>query len=659
MAATRPGARAAAYLIAASLACAPGCGSDTSSATATAEAPSSASAPSASGRLAVPSAKANPTFTRDVAPIVFDNCAPCHHDGGAAPFPLISYADVRRRADEIVEMTGKRLMPPWPPVQGHGRFKGERRLADAQIETLARWAQIGTPEGTAGDLPPAPASHRGGWPLGAPDLVLTPDEGWTLPTGGGDVFRNFVVRVPIDRPRFVRALDLQPGHAHIVHHANVLVDESGVGRQRDAREPGVGFSGMDLEIASDRFSPDSHFLFWKPGTPADGAAQTIPWPIEPGTDLILNLHLRPSGRPELVRPSVGVYFTDEAPSQFPMLLQLERDGALDIPAGATAFTVTDELTLPVPVKVLAVYPHAHYLGREVQGIARLPDGTTRWLIHIADWNLDWQAVYDLAEPLSLPAGTVLSMKWVYDNSRANERNPHDPPQHVVAGNRASDEMAHLWIQVLPQRREDLVQLQDALMRARLRKYPGDFVGHANLGSLLLTAGRVDEALVHFRAAVTARPDHSAARNNLGTALRAAGQTAQAMAELSAVARADPSYLPARYNLATMLMASGRAAEAIPHLRAVVGANAADATALNDLGSALAMTGRLREAAAAFEQSLRHRPDNAHAHYNLGLIAARGGRIPEAEAHFERAHEIDPSDKEIEDALEQARAARRK
>ncbi len=600
-----------------------------------------------------------PTFTRDVAPIVMGNCAPCHHDGGAAPFPLIAYDDVRRRADEIVEMTGKRLMPPWPPVEGHGRFKGERRLTNAQIETLARWAQQGTVEGAAGDLPQAPAFHRGGWALGPPDLVLTPHEGWILPTGGGDVFRNFVVPVPIDRPRFVRALDLQPGHAHVVHHANVLVDESGVGRDRDAQEPGAGFSGMDLEIASDRFSPDSHFLFWKPGTPAEGVAQTIPWSIAPGTDLILNLHLRPSGSAELVRPSVAVYFTDEAPTQFPMLLQLERDGALDIPAGVADFTVMDELTLPVPVKVLAVYPHAHYLGREVRGIARLPDGTTRWLVHITDWNLDWQAVYDLAEPLSLPAGTVLSMTWVFDNTRANERNPHDPPQRVVAGNRASDEMSHLWIQVLPERREHLAQLQDALMRARLRKYPGDFVGHANLGSLLLTAGRTDEALVHLRAAVEARPDHAAARNNLGTALRAAGRVEQAAAEFTAATRADASYLPAHYNLATMLMASGRPAEAIPHLRRVVRANAADATALNDLGSALAMTGRMREAAAAFEQSLRHRPDNAHAHYNLGLIAARGGRMADAEVHFLRAHEIDPSDRDIEEALKQARAGRAK
>ena len=105
-----------------------------------------------------------------------------------------------------------------------------------------------------------------------------------------------------------------------------------------------------------------------------------------------------------------------------------------------------------------------------------PDGSTDWLVHIADWNLDWQAVYELATPLSLPRGTVISMRWTYDNSARNDRNPHNPPQHVTAGNRASDEMSHLWVQVLPERREDLPLLQEALMRARLRNIPGRLRG---------------------------------------------------------------------------------------------------------------------------------------------------------------------------------------
>ena len=596
------------------------------------------------------------TFTRDVAPIVFTHCAPCHHDGGAGPFPLLSYADVRRRARQIVKVTGARVMPPWPPVEGHGTFKGERRLDTAQIATLARWVELGAVEGAGADLP-APPVFATGWPLGTPDLVLTPDRAWTLPAEGGDVFRNFVLPVPLSRQRFVRAIEIRPGNARILHHANALPDRSGVGRQRDAADPEPGFAGMDLEIASDRFEPDSHFLFWKPGTPAEATADPIPWAIEPGADLILNLHLRTSGKPEQVRPSLGLYFTDRAPTRFPMLLQLEHDGALDIPAGAASFTVTDELELPVAVQVLAVYPHAHYVAREVQALARRPDGSTEWLVHIAEWNLDWQAVYEMAKPLSLPRGTVISMRWTYDNTARNERNPHSPPQRVIAGNRASDEMSHLWLQVLPERREDLPLLQEALMRARLRKYPGDFVANANLGALLLSANRTDEAVRHLQDALAARPDHAAARNSLGTALLAAGRPIEAIDNFTQVVRTSPDYLAAHYNLGNALLAAGRPAEAIAQFEFVLGRTPQDAAALSDLGSALAMSGRLQEARSALERSLAINPANAKAHYNLGLIAAQAGRLADAEAHFERALEIDPSDPDIAQALAQARAAR--
>ena len=457
--------------------------------------------------------------------------------------------------------------------------------------------------------------------------------------------------------RFVRAIEIRPGNARILHHANALPDRSGVGRQRDAADAEAGFEGMDLEIASDRFEPDSHFLFWKPGTPAETESDPIPWAIEPGTDLILNLHLRTTGKPEPVRPSLGLYFTDRAPTRFPMLLQLEHDGALDIPAGAASFTVTDELELPVAVKVLAVYPHAHYVAREVRAVARRPDGSTEWLVHIADWNLDWQAVYQLATPLSLPKGSVISMRWTYDNSARNERNPHTPPRRVTAGNRASDEMSHLWIQVLPERREDQPVLQEALMRARLRKYPGDFVANANLGALLLSANRTDEAVRHLQEALATRPGDPAARNSLGTALLASGRVAEAIGAFTEAVRLSADYLPAHYNLGNALLAAGRPTDAIAQFEYVLERTPQDAAALSDLGSALAMTGRMPDAQRALERSLAVNPTNAKAHYNLGLIAAQAGRMADAETHFERALAIDPSDQDIAQALAQARAAR--
>ena len=132
-----------------------------------------------------------------------------------------------------------------------------------------------------------------------------------------------------------------------------------------------------------------------------------------------------------------------------MLLQLDRDDVLDIPAGDENFVVEDSLTLPVDVEALGVYPHAHYLGKDMQAWAMLPNGQKKWLVWIRDWDIDRQSVYRYREPVYLPKGTVLHMRYLYDNSAANPRNPHDPPFRVRAGNRSEDEMAHLWLQVLP------------------------------------------------------------------------------------------------------------------------------------------------------------------------------------------------------------------
>src|SRR5260370_17526807 len=175
---------------------------------------------------------------------------------------------------------------------------------------------------------------------------------------------------------------------------------------------------------------------------------------------------------------------------------------LDIPAGSKDFLVIDGLTLPVDVDVLAIYPHAHYLGKDLLAIATLPDGTLKTLIHIPDWNLNWQAVFRYAQPVRLPKGTMISMKFHYDNSEDNVRNPNDPPQRVVGGNRAVDEMAHLWLQLLPQTSSEATVdprplLPKAMSPHNLLKNPEDFDAHYNLAALLMGRGELAEAIVPF------------------------------------------------------------------------------------------------------------------------------------------------------------------
>jgi tetratricopeptide (TPR) repeat protein len=590
------------------------------------------------------------TFTKDIAPILFQNCAECHHPGGPAPFSLMSYQDAKKRGKQIVGVTESRYMPPWLPAPGYGDFIGARRLTDQQISVLKAWVEQGSVEGSASDLPPAPRFHEG-WQLGQPDLVVQMPRPYTLPASGTDVFRNFVIPVPVTSPRYVKAVEILPGNKQVVHHANILVDRTQWFRRLDAQDDEVGFPGMDIRVESESFEPDSHFLFWKPGTPGAAEPEDMTWRLDKGTDLILNMHLQPSGKPETIQPSIGIYFSDRPPTRFPMLIQLENDGALDIPPGKRDFLVSEDYQLPMDVDVLGVYPHAHYLGKDIQAYTTLPDGTKKWLIWIKDWDINWQAVYRYREPVFLPKGTTISMRYTYDNSADNVRNPNRPPKRVTAGNRSADEMAHLWLQVLPRSREDQrLVLQESLMRHRLQKYPNDFTAHFNLGAALQSLGRLDEAATFYRRALAIRPEDAAAHNSLGTLLQTAGRLEEAISEYNAALRAQPGYVNAHYNLGTSLLSLGRADEAVKHFQEVLRLGPEDADAYNDLGTALAMQGDLTQAAAQFERALRIAPNHANAHYNLGKVFAIQGNLAQAAAHFEQTVSGDPQNADAHNDL---------
>jgi tetratricopeptide (TPR) repeat protein len=582
------------------------------------------------------------TFNHDIAPLVHRHCAPCHRPGEAGPFSLLTYADVKKQSEQIVEVTGTRYMPPWPPEPGHGDFVGSRRLSDADIDLIRAWVKAGAPEGSPAERKPLPRFTEG-WQLGPPDLVLELDAPYTVPAEGTDVFHNFVLSVKVKGVRYVRAMELRPGDKRVVHHANVLVDRTGSARRQDAREAGPGFSGMDVELESSRFEPDSHFLFWKPGTAAVAEPDDMAWAVDADTDLVLNLHLQPSGKPERIRPVLGLYFTDRAPTRFPMLVQLEHDGALDIAPGRTDFAVTDHYDVPVDVSLLGVYPHAHYLGHDVRGWATLPDGRRQDLIWIRDWDMNWQGVYRYASPVFLPRGSRIEMRIQYDNSVDNPRNPSVPPRRVQAGNRAVDEMGHLWLQLLPGSPEERVVLQEALMRRRLEKYPGDFVAHANLAAALESRGRAEEALQEYAQALRARPGSAAVHNNVGGLLQSLGRENEAMEAYREAVRADPDYVSARYNLGNAFVVRGAFAEAVEQYQQVVRLRPDDAAALANLGGALLALGRTGDAVSSLERAVALQPESLNARFNLARALIAQGRLTDALAQLEAAHRLAPED----------------
>ena len=550
------------------------------------------------------------TFNRDIAPIIFRSCSTCHHPGEAAPFSLLTYTDVKKHARQIVEVTRLRVMPPWLPEPQELKFADQLRLPAAEIDLIAHWVEQGATEGNPADLPPQPKFVEG-WRLGKPDLILTATKPLTLPPQGTDTYWNFIFPVPIQETRWVKAVEIRPGDKRYVHHANILVDRAGASRMREG-EPGAGFGGMEIRIESQVFDPDSHLLFWKPGTVPYVEPEGMELRLDKGTDLVLNTHLQPSGKPEVIQPSIGLYFSSHPATKQPMLLQLENDVKLDIPAGDKNFRVSDDFVLPVDVDLMAIYPHAHYLGKDIQAFATLPSGKKETLIHIPHWNLNWQAVYRYAEPVRLPKGTTVSLRYTYDNSDENPLNPNHPPTRVQGGNRSRDEMCHLWLQVLPVnfdagKGDPRMALQEALARHNVEKDPSDFEAHYNLASMLQAKDDLNGAIREYQQSVSLRPDDATGNNALGAALVAQGNPARAAEFLRKAIQARSDYFDAHYNL----------------------------------GLALAGQDDFAGAAEEFQLALRLRPDDAGAEANLGVALAQMGRFGEAKAHLERALEIDP------------------
>ncbi len=427
------------------------------------------------------------TFSRDVAPIIFDHCTSCHRPGEAAPFPLISYEDARRRARLIASITETGIMPPWKAAPGDYEFKGDRRLSAADIDTLRRWADAGAPEGDPALLPPTPA-FVDGWQLGRPDLVVSMKDPFSVPASGRDIYRNFVVPLNLTEDRWVKAIDFRPSARDVVHHSLFFLDTSGAARLRDELDPQPGFRGaMGLAGAGggrDALMRLFAFIGRGGATPDDVAAiervggnlggwalggQPHPLPeglayfLPRGSDLILSTHFHPSGRIEEESSTIGLYFADQAPTRaFTPIALPPLFGALTgmvIPAGEKRFTISDSFVLPVDVRAFAVGGHAHYLGREMTLTATTPDGATKTLFAINNWDFSWQEQYQFKNFVPLTKGTRLDVSISYDNSADNPRNPTSPPRRVSWGEQSTDEMGGIGLLVVANSDDDLLQLR--------------------------------------------------------------------------------------------------------------------------------------------------------------------------------------------------------
>ena len=567
------------------------------------------------------------TFNKDIAPIVWTRCASCHRPGEIGPFSLLTFEDVSRRASQIAAVTSRRIMPPWKPEAGKGEFQDERRLTDRELESLQQWIASGAAEGDAADLPAMP-NWKDGWRLGVPDVVVRMPEPYTVPEGGPDVFRTFVIPIPVAGPRYVRALELRPGNARVVHHANLGVDRTRSSRQLDARDAEPGYSGS---MERDARYPEGQLLGWTPGQAPHPVPDGTQWRLEPGSDLVVQLHLQPTGKPEAVQVTVGLFFTDTAPTQTPIGLRLGSE-TIEIPPGAREHIVSDQYELPVDVVVVAVQPHAHYLARRMEAKAALPDGTTRSLIVINDWDFRWQDVYRYAVPFVLPKGTTISMRYTYDNSGGNPRNPHVPPARVVWGQNTSDEMGDFWIQVIPRSSHDEAILNEDFRRKAhsedlaaytklLQGDPANPLRHDAVASLYLDAGQMEDAIAHYRQSLRLNDESAPTHYNLGFALSARGRRDEAIVQFREALRIDPDYAQAHNNLGALLQVIGQPDQALDHYRRAVALRPDNIESRANLGQLLSNQGRVSEAADQFREALALRAEHPQALAGLAWIRA--------------------------------------
>ena len=584
------------------------------------------------------------TFARHVAPIVFKKCATCHHPGEAAPFNLLTYDDVRRRANQIVDVTQSRFMPPWLPTDGHGKFVGDRRLADQDVHVIQEWVSGGMPLGDESEMPSAPV-FSSGWQTGTPDLVLeTPP--YTLSSEGRDEFRNFVVPIQLDLPRWVRSIELRPDNPRVTHHARLGVDSLSESTRRDAEDNEPGYAGMAW--AQD---PDGQLVIWTPGIVATGGQPRVAWRLYPNTILVLHTHMQPSGKPEVIKFRIGIHFAQETPDTFPVMLRIGSCN-IDIPPGASRHVVTDEYVLPIEVDLHTIFPHAHSHCTDLHVVAERPDGSREPLISIERFDENWHDCYRYQHPVRLSRGTRLISTFAYDNSAGNIRNRNHPPRRVVYGSNAEDEMADVYLQVTAVQADQRavlmehykryeMQSQIVGFRKSLEVYPENPWIREGLATYLFGSGKPGDAIAVLEQRLKTGPPAIFPMVSLGMCRLASREYSRAESELRSALKMDREYPLAWLGLAKALTGQKNVEQAEQAYRRALELAPALSEARLNLADLLMQRGQLEEAAAVCSAAMNDSPNAADACLKMAEIRAKERRYDESLKYNTEARRLAP------------------
>jgi len=419
-------------------------------------------------RSADPAAPANPTFSKDIAPIFQAKCQNCHEPDSIAPMPLVTYEETRPWVRSIKARVSSRQMPPWHIDRSVGvqKFKNDMSLTDAQIDTIVKWVDDGAPRGNPADMPPPkPVATSLYWQgerdgYGPPDIVVKSGER-TMPALHQDEWWRPLVDIPgLTEPRWVRMVEIRPSNIQgrkILHHSiayQVLSPENVDAVNSGTLRGAGGAAPAGAPAVDDRVNRRPSLMEWAIGKGYDRYMDGTGKLIMPGEKISWDQHIHAAGEPITAGSELGLwlYPKGEEPKKRSYLIGFtglkNGPGALDIPPNQVAhtegFTVLRENTI-----ITNFQPHFHLRGKAMLVEAILPTGGTQVISYVQDFNFNWMTNYIFADDAApaFPKGTIIHVTAFYDNTKANKSNP-DPDQWVGYGDRTVDEMAHAWMNVV-------------------------------------------------------------------------------------------------------------------------------------------------------------------------------------------------------------------
>jgi hypothetical protein len=413
---------------------------------------------------------ADPTFAEDVAPILYKNCTTCHHPGGLGPFSLLDYEGAKAKTDEMHDAVEARYMPPWHAEGPHGVFRNDRRLSDADRQTILRWIEAGAKPGDLSKLPPKP-EYPAAWAMGTPDAIVTMPVEFTVPASGTVEYQYFEMPTNFTEDKWVQAIEIMPGAREVVHHVLVYakvppvpgaVPAAPVPRPAGTPAPQPLFirnrahalppepPRLDTLHAPPR-QLGALIASLAPGMTVMEFPQGTAMRVRAGTVLTFQMHYTAHGHEMKDRTALAFRFAKEMPAEEIFASQF-TNGSFTIPAGAKDVAVPAELGIGQPVRIWGLLPHTHLRGTRWQYKVEKPDSTSEVILDVPHYDFKWQTYYMFATPLELPAGAkISSMAW-YDNSASNKSNP-DPTKDVKWGDQTWEEMQYTgFLYSVPSRR---------------------------------------------------------------------------------------------------------------------------------------------------------------------------------------------------------------